>query len=136
MSDDLVMLTCVRNGEPHRYDRALAEEILYRDIVDDEYTKHYDVRYADGGTNITWEDGETIDGMSFSNYGGATVFDRIWELADRTGSMIMWIGWGVPRAVTRPDMLQHLPKEMENEEPEPFVVLNGKELLDIIVSTS
>ena len=50
--------------------------------------------------------------------------------------MIMWIGWGLPRAVTRLDMLQHLPKEMEHEEPEPFVVSNGKELFDVICSTS
>jgi hypothetical protein len=136
MSDDDVMIFCMRNGEPYQFERKLAEEIFHSGIVDDEYTKHYDIRYPDGGANAVWGDNETLDTISFYHCGGPTFFDKVWEFADRTGSMIVWIGWGVPRAVTRSDMLQHLPKEMENEELEPFVVLNGKELAEIIVSTS
>ena len=136
MSDDGIYINCLRNGEPHQFERALAEEIFYRGRVDEEPPRHYDVCYADGGANLVWGDSEMLDGISFYYCGGWTFFDRVWEFADRTGSMISWIGWGIPRAVTRPDMLQHLPKEMENEEPEPFVVPNGKELAEIVASTS
>ena len=132
-----IFLNCLNNAGKKTFKRELAQGILGRDAIRPTKVLSGNVEYPDGsGSAVYCSDGEELDHMMFNHSGGDTFFERLWELADRSGSMIYWPGYGIPRAVTRPEMLQHLPKDFEDKEPPPFVVRNGGELVDAISRTS
>ena len=132
-----IFLDCVNNNGTQTFKRQVAQEILGRGAVD-EASALYQVEYPDGSaSSVIGEEDEDIDGLMFNHSGGDTFFERLWELADRTGSIIYWPGDDTPVAVTREEMLQHIPRDDEGHQMEPqFVVANGKELQQVIYETS
>jgi hypothetical protein len=132
-----IFLTCLNNAGVMTFKRQLAEEVLGREAVRPEKVLLGGVEYPDrSGSAVYCSEGEDLGHLMFNHSGGDMFFERLWELADRSGSMIYWPGYGFPRAVTRPEMLQHLPKDLEDIEPPPFVVRNGRELVDAMNRTS
>jgi hypothetical protein len=133
-----IFFDCINNDGGKTFKRQLAQEILGRDAIKPADALLSSVAYPDGsGSEVYCSKDEDLDGMMFNHSGGDTFFERLWELADRTGSMIFWPGDGVPVAVTRPELLQHLPKSEAGDEMEPqFVVRNGKELQEAIYGAS
>lgn len=132
-----IFLACLNNGDMQAFKRELAQEILGRGAVDEGGALER-VEYPDGsGSDVYCDEGtDNLSGAMFNHSGGDTFFERLWELADRTGSMIFWPGDGSPVAVTRPEMLPYIPKNEDGEPMEPqFVVKNGKELQDAIAET-
>jgi len=130
-----IFLSCMKNGQTSTFKRSLAQEILGRGAVD-QAGALFQVEYADGsGSSVYCDEGEDLDGAMFNHSGGDTFFERLWELADRTHSIIVWPGYGIPVAITRSEMLPHLWMKPEEMEPPPFVVLNGKELQEAIAAT-
>jgi len=132
-----IFLSCMNNDGAQTFKRQVAQEVLGRGAVN-EASALYNVEYPDGsGSSVIGEEDEDIDGLMFNHSGGDTFFERLWELADRTGSIIFWPGEDTPVAVTRPDMLQHIPRDDEGRPMDPqFVVKNGKELQEVIYETS
>ncbi|HUO93705.1 MAG TPA: hypothetical protein VMU22_12320, partial [Rhizomicrobium sp.] len=101
MSMDL-FLQCARDGEPSMFPRALFEEVMSRGAIDPEFPLS-EVLYVDGGCReIDGGERDAISSLSFAHFGGDIFFDRLWELADRTGSYLMWPG-DPSIAVTRSD---------------------------------
>jgi hypothetical protein len=86
-----IHLQCYRNGDFATFKRALVEEIFGRDAVDLRLPLT-DVRYPDGsGGQIIGADKEDdIRSMMFNHCGGAIFYDRLYELAHRTRSCILW----------------------------------------------
>ena len=132
-----IFLSCMNNNGAETFKRQVAQEILGRGAVKVAGDFSH-VEYPDGSaSSIIGEEDEDIDGLMFNHSGGDTFFERMWELADRTGSIIFWPGDGAPVAVTREEMLQYIPKDDDGQPMEPqFVVKNGKELQDVIYETS
>ncbi|HTW34409.1 MAG TPA: hypothetical protein VMD53_07320 [Rhizomicrobium sp.] len=130
-----IHLACLNNGETNTFKRALAQEILGRDSLDEEGALYY-VVYKDGGSSCVYcSENEDLQSMMFNHSGGDVFFERLWELADRTGSMIFWPGYDVTTAVTRPEMLEHVPHHPETD-PWAFVVRSGRELVKAMSQTS
>lgn len=126
MSMDL-FLTCVREGEPSTFPRTLFEEVMANGAIAPTFPLS-DVVYADGGCReIDGGAGEAISSLTFAHFGGDTFFDRLWELADRTVSYLLWPGDGPCVAVTRSDVLAKLDPSMVKD-LEAVVVGSGKEL--------
>jgi hypothetical protein len=126
MSMDL-FLTCVRDGEPSDFPRALFEEVMGRGATDPKFPLS-EVLYADGGCReIDGGGGDTVSSLSFAHFGGDTFFDRLWELADRSASYLLWPGESPSVAVTRPDVLSKLDPKMVKDLGA-VVVGSGKEL--------
>lgn len=127
-----IFLSCVRDGEPSTFKRALAHEILAKGASDADESLE-EISYPDGGAEVFCDEADDVDGISFNHAGGATFFERLWELADRTGSMIFWPGGGQSVAVTRADMLPHLPEDLPGGDGSPAAVVgNAKALEDLI----
>jgi len=111
MSMDL-FLTCVRDGEPSAFPRRLFEEIMGRGATKPEFPLS-EVAYADGGCReIDGGEAESISSLTFAHFGGETFFDRLWELADRTDSYLLWPGDGPSVAITRADIMGKLDPKM------------------------
>ena len=126
MSMDL-FLTCVRDGEPSAFPRTLFEEIMGRGAIRPEFPLS-EVAYADGGCReIDGGEAESISSLTFAHFGGETFFDRLWELADRTESYLLWPGDGPSVAITRADVRGKLDPSMVKDLGV-VVVGTGKEL--------
>lgn len=130
-----IFLHCYRNGEPATFKRALAEEILSRDAID--YCSPLtDVNYLDGsGARIYGADaGDDIHDIMFAHCGGAMFLDTLYELADRTRSVIYW-PFGSPLcAVTNATTIEDLnPGFREKPLGPPFIVTSGREIYEAIL---
>src|SRR5271165_2704768 len=127
MSFDLFMF-CARNGHESTFKRELFEEIMGRDAIN----PHFPIErltYADGsGSDVSGAERSIMDGASFNRPGGRIFYDRLWELADRTHSFLVWPDLGRSTAVTRADMLPHLFEGMAEDDNPPYVVKSGQEL--------
>jgi hypothetical protein len=126
-----IFLHCVKDGMPAAFECGLFEEIFGRGAIDLRlpFTR---VDYVDGGAEIYGADeGEDIEHLMFTRCGGETFFAALHELADRSGSMIFWPSPGRSIAVTRADMVAHIPPDMVELGP-PYIVSNGRELADCI----
>jgi len=132
MAFDL-FLHCFRDGRTATFKRALAVEILGRDAVDSRDPVGF-VRYRDeSGSSGYCDDGEDIDGVMFNHFGGEIFFDRLWELADRTGSCFYWPDVGRPNiAVTRQETIDHLPPSMVKDFGPPWILHNGMDIYLVI----
>jgi hypothetical protein len=126
-----IFLQCVRDGMRAAFKRSLFEEIFSRGAIDPQLPLIH-VGYSDGHAEIYGADeGEDIGHLMFSHCGGATFFAALYELADRSGSMIFWPSLGRSMAVTRTETIAHLPEDMGEMGP-PYVVSDGHELQDCI----
>lgn len=130
-----IYLYCYRKCEPATFKRALAEEILSRGAIDYRLPL-YNVNYADGsGAEIfSPDEGTEIHSLMFGHCGGARFLDSLYELAERTRSLVMW-HFGSPLcAVTHAEDIPDLPMGIR-EEPfgPPFVVASGREIYEAIL---
>ncbi len=126
-----VFLMCVRDGEEATFKREVLEEVMGRGAINPDYPLS-NVYYADGMSVIYGGDDEDIDSLMFNHFGGDTFFDRLWELADRTGSFLTWPDGECSLAVTCPEMIDQIyPSVIESVGP-PIIVRSGKELENAI----
>jgi len=130
MSFDL-FLNCVRDGETATFKRALFEEIIGRGAVNARFPLGT-VEYPDGSGGEIYgadsEEDEEIDGLMFTHFGGDTLMARIWELADQTGSFLIWPSDGRCLAVTSAETVRHIPPDLAESFGPPFIVSSGDEL--------
>jgi hypothetical protein len=129
MSDRLIFLLAVRDGEPKAFRIALLREIMGRGATafDDD-----GITYADGGgTRMFIADGDADEAALFSDFAGQIFFDNVWALADRIGAFITWIAPEGQMAVTRRDMLADVGAEFVQSFKEVFVVPSGPELFRV-----
>lgn len=126
MSND-IFLICARKDGPATFKRALAEEIMNRGAINPRLPLT-DITYSDGGAEVSIEEDEDIDGGGFGRFGGRTFYDRLWELADRTGSYLVWPDFPPCLAVTRPEFVAYIDEDTVEAHGPPYVVKSGKEL--------
>ena len=127
-----IFFLCFRNGEITTIKRTLVEEIFGRDAIALKFPLT-SVDYIDGGAQIYGANKEDdIEHISFDHFGGDTFFSALYELADRSGSLIVWPG-NPCFAVTREALIAHLPREIVDENPK--VVGNGAELAAYVASS-
>lgn len=128
-----LFLECKRDGETASFKRSLFEEIMGRGAVAPQFPLT-GVEYADGGAlEIDGGEDDDITSLTFSRFGGDTFFDRLWELADRTGSFLWWPGMDRQLAATRDDVANQIDADMVDEMGPPYVVANGKELAEAVL---
>ena len=127
-----IHLQCYRNGESATFKRALVEEVFGRDAIDLRLPLT-DVRYPDGsGGQIFGADEEDdINSLMFNHCGGATFYDRLYELAHRTRSVLLW-PFGKPLcAVTGENTIEDLnPAFLQEPLGPPIFVTSGRELAE------
>lgn len=114
------------------FKRELVEEIFGRYALNP--PPHcQNATYLDGRAEIYGADEEEIDGIMCSHSWGTTFFEALYELADRTKSVIFWPSLGPSAAVTDVATLVHLPPgAFEHEGEPPAVVADAKELQALI----
>lgn len=126
-----IFLQCFRKGEPATFKRALVEEIFGRHAINF-HLPLTGVNYADrGGAEIYGaDDGDDIQSLMFNHCGGCTFFDALYELAQRTGSVVIWPTTRSPYcAVTDSETIADLPAGFCDEPlGAPIVVSDGREL--------
>lgn len=131
-----IFVQCCRNGERAMFSRDLVEEIFGRYALDP--PPHLQgATYLDGRAEIYGADKhEEIDHLMCTHSWGTTFFEALYELADRTKSVIYWPGGDIWAAVTDPATLVHLPPGAfdKNGEP-PAVIADGQELHALIFGT-
>lgn len=101
----------------------------FRDSIRDRDPGYLKVDYPDGGGADVYAgvDAE-IAHIGFGHFGGDTFFEALYQLADRTKSVVYWPGRAPSSAITDPVMLQHVPKYWEDAVGPPQLVRNGVEL--------
>lgn len=126
-----IHLQCYRNGEWATFKRALVEEIFGRDAVDLRLPLT-DVSYPDGsGGQIFGADEEDdISSLMFNHCGGATFYDRLYELAHRTRSCLIWPFGDPQSAVTDVKTIADSPGLWEGPLGPAIVVNSGRELAE------
>ena len=120
----------VRDGKPFYYARSIAEEIFNRDAIDPS-TPLTNVEYADGMAEIFGADKDPMDGIMLAHFSGRTVLERAFELAVKTGSIIVWPGsppWAVPDLA----VIGHLPGDPTENKAQFVAVSDVDELIRII----
>jgi hypothetical protein len=127
MSFDIFVM-CSRKGARATFKRELFEEIMGRGALDASLPLT-NIEYADGMCVAYYdEEREDLDSTAFDHFGGDTFWSRLYELADRTGSFLVWPVVGRQVAVTRPELIDEVyPDVAENLGP-PYVVANGRQL--------
>ena len=120
-----------RNKQMAPYATAIAERIFMRGAIDPK-TPLEGVDYVDGSAEIYGAEGDMTDGITIARFSGRTVHERLFELADETGSVILWPAADVRALVTKAEWLDHLPDDMLQIEPNPAVVHNVDELIEAI----
>jgi len=126
-----IYLQCMRNKEPATFKRSLAEDIMNRGAIAPELPL-MNISYPDGSCVAYIDEDEDIDGVSFDHFGGDTFYQRLWELADMTGSFLFWPDLGRKMAVTRANVIQHIDDDTVEGHGPPYIVSSGKELEDAI----
>ena len=126
-----IHLQCYRNGESATFKRALVEEIFGRDAVDLRLPL-WNVGYSDGsGGQIFGADKEEdISSLMFNHCGGPIFYDRLYELAHRTRSCILWPFGDPQSAVTDVKTIADSPGLWESPLGPAIVVNSGRELAE------
>jgi hypothetical protein len=126
-----IFLACVKDGESAAFKRILFEDIFSRGAINPRLP-FTNVVYGDGGAQIDGADEhEDIESLSFNHCGGDTFFATLYELADRSGSVVFWPGEERVLAVTSQAMIAHIPADMDELGPA-HIVSNGRELQNCI----
>ena len=100
-----------QDGGVATFQRSVFEEIFSRDALDAKFPLE-SVEYADGShAEIYGNDADHLDSLMFTHFGGDRIFALIFELADRTGSVIFWPDDGPSLAVADPAVIPHIPAD-------------------------
>jgi hypothetical protein len=104
-----IFLQCYRNGEPANFKRSVVEEIFGPHAYGD--PDFSNVTFPDGsGSCMYVDDGDDMQCIMFNHCGGHDFFQALYELADRTKSVVLWPDDDRPAtAVTDEATPGHLP---------------------------
>jgi len=121
-----------QNGGIATFPRSVLEDIFGPGAINPSFGLTQ-VEYEDGShAEIYGNDSADLDGLMFTHFGGENVFARIFELADRTGSVIYWMDTAPALAVTRPSVIEHIPEDCLNAIGPAFVARDHRALMDYI----
>jgi hypothetical protein len=128
-----IFIQCCRNGERALFKRELVEEIFGRYALDP--PPHLQgATYLDGQAEIYGADkSDEIDHLMCAHCWGTTFFEALFELADRTKSVIFWPSRGPWAAVTDVVTLTHLPPSAFDKEGEPPTVVADAKALEALI---
>ena len=121
-----VFTTRFRNKETAPYATAIVERIFMRGAIDPTTPLTF-VEYADGVAEIYGAEDDMTDGIMIAHFSSRTVLERLFELADETGSLIFWPSEDNCSVVTKAEWLDHLPDDAQFE---PVVVSTVDELME------
>ena len=140
MSLDL-FIVCFRKGEPAPYDREIFDRIFLSHFDRPEKRKrdrgHVQVTFPDGSRSdidINYN-GSDIDCVAFNHFGGNALYDAMYDLADRSSSIIIWPSPESFTAVTNEAVVKDLPKEFSSDLSLVKLVHSGAELSALIDSS-
>ncbi len=126
-----IFLQRFRNGDKATFPRALFEEIFGRRAIAPTYPLTR-VDYPDGsGADIYGGGDDDIEGLMFNHGGGGLLFDAIYELAQRTQSVVHWPDTAPSVAVADAATISHFPDGFDCLGP-PQIVADGQALMDYI----
>ena len=124
-----------KDGGGATISRAQFEEIFGREAVDPAFPLT-DVRYPDGsGGEIYGAEDDLIESLMFNHCGGRTFNARLYELLDRMDGILQWPGEPPCFAVTRREVLDHLPPG-HNEEFGPACIASSFEEINEAIRIS
>lgn len=125
-----IFVQCFKDKEPAYYPRSMVEEIFKRAAVvaSDDLSE---VRYADGYAMIDGIEDNEISDLVLASFGGRIALERLLEFADKTGAFIAWAGTETNLAVTRADVIRHIPDEFTDDGDTIAVVANVDEFLEV-----
>lgn len=104
-----IFLHCFRNGEPATFARSLFNDIFGVTEDEEEEPGFLDVRYPDGSAAEIYVDEGDIQNIMFNHCGGGTFWEKLFELARVTESVIFWPEDDESAVVASAAALQHLP---------------------------
>jgi hypothetical protein len=140
MSLDL-FIVCFRKGEPAPYDREIFDRIFLSHFDRPEERKrdrgYVQVTFPDGSRSdigISY-DGPNINCVSFNHFGGNALCDAMYDLADRSSSIIIWPSPESFTAVTNEAVVKDLPKEFSSDLSLVKLVHSGAEIEAVIDSS-
>ena len=91
------------------------------------------IRFSDDdGGEVYGIDADEFEQLSFDEGGGEKFFDALWRIADATGALIYWLGEGACSAVTRNEVLPHLPADIVTDVGPVKIVASGAELEEAV----
>ena len=126
-----IFLQCYRDGEPATFKRSVLIEIFGPYAFGNPRLSM--VTFPDGsGSCVYVVDADDIQDMMFNHCGGNDFFQALYELADRTKSIIFWPDTRPSFAVTDEGTLAHLPRDFEQDFGPGQIVRNGRELQEYI----
>lgn len=131
MSFDIHLL-CYCNGDSATFKRALVEEIFGRDAVHLRLPlTNLDYPDGSGGQIFGADKEDDIHSLMFNHCGGPTFYDRLYELAHRTRSILLWPS-GKPMCAVSVGITTSDLDPAFREEPlgPPLVVGSGRELAE------
>ncbi len=121
-----------KNGDISPIPRSQFEEIFGREAVDPAFPLT-DVQYPDGSRgDIYGAEDDLIESLMFNHCGGPTFNARLFELLDRLGGTLQWPGEAPCYAVTRREVLDHLPPCYSEEWGPPCVGSSFDEIEEAI----
>jgi hypothetical protein len=121
-----------QHGAVATFSRSLLDEVFGRGAIRATLPLKA-VEYPDGShAEIYAKDGEELSSFMLSHFGGETVFERVFELADRTGSIIYWPDVRPALAVTKSGVIEHVPQDCLSSIGPAEIVANAKALMDYI----
>jgi hypothetical protein len=134
MSFDL-FLAPFKDGQPMVFDRSVILEAFGPDahLGEGEVSRIY-FSENDGAQVFGAEDEMIADGLSFNHFGGERFFQGLWKLAEKTNSIIFWLGDSGNAVATSERVLAHAdPEFLEPLQPIQLVA-TGQELNDYLIS--
>jgi hypothetical protein len=110
--------------------RRMIEDILDRDAL--EPCRLNVALYPDGqGEIFCGEDDETeVESLMISHFGGPTIIERMFEIADRTESLICWSDSpdGPPIAITKEALFTRLHPDLQKDDPPVAIAKDARHL--------
>ena len=135
-----IFLVCFRNGDAAPFKREVFEAIFlpHCDNVrayksDPSFMR---VEYRDGsGGDIYCGDERDIDNIMFNHCGGESFFNDMFDLADRTLSIIFWPDATPVYVYTNAAVLKELPKDFIEKGDRSRLVRSGFDIVEAIRSS-
>ena len=123
-----IFLICIRNGEAASFKRSVLQEIFGPAAHGD--PDFSNVTFPDGsGSCVYVTDADDIQHMMFNHCGGDDFFQALYELADRTKSVVCWPDTRPSSAITDQATWDHLPENFKEASLGPAqLVRSGREL--------
>jgi len=117
-----------QNGELTTIKRSMLAEILGPAAVMDGPDIGA-IRFSDSdGGEVYGADADEIEQLSFDEGNGKKFWDALWQIADRTGAFVYWLGDGRCSAVTNKAILEHVPTDVIESVGPVRVAKNGRQL--------